>query len=490
METLFDSSSKISAGKLAEKIEKTFRRYKVNMEITDWYTSPDRAIFEVKLKGESREEQLLARLSDVQLRLKLPLFQTFKQDFTIYIVASDQEIVYDHLPQIFRSPQYMDACNKMLLPYVVGFDAVGRLIIVDLSKLPHLLIAGATNSGKTVGIQALITSIIYSKRPSHVNLILIDVGAADLLPFERVPHLSCPVIRDRNRACQALEKLRTEMERRIAIQSSDIESFKKLPRLVLVIDEFPAFFVGVEEKRMVKLMTDAVSALLQRGRHAKVHVVLAAQNPTMQNMKVDLGNITGRIAFKCAKRNFSETILDERGAENLLGKGDMYFKSPEFSELKRIQGTYIAPNELNRVINAIKTQSPLFSIGKYKLKLSDNLSRDLGNDLTVNRIADSKSSKQDTDERMFAQIMIWALGQNEISCNAVMKAFGYGWNRASHYIDRLYEVGIVADLDAKLPRKVIPQTMDEMSGQTKEFLQNCGYTEDMVAETIRNREGV
>ena len=353
--------------------------------------------------------------------------------------------------------------------------------------MSHLLVAGATNSGKTVGLQEMIASIIYSKRPSRVNLILIDVGASDLLPFEGVPHLSCPVIRERNSACQALEKLRTEMERRINVQSSDNESFKKLPRLVLVIDEFPALFVGMEDKRMVKLMTDAVSALLQRGRHAKIHVVLAAQNPTMQNMKVDLGNITGRIAFKCAKKNFSETILGESGAENLSGKGDMYFKSPEFSELKRIQGIFITPNELSRVIQAIKTQSFRFSIGKYKINLSDNTSRDWGNDLEVDLNGNSNHSKQDTDGRMFAQIMIWALGQHEISGNAVMKAFGYGWNRASHFIDGLYEAGIVEELDAKLPRKVIPQSMDEVSDKAKEFLQNCGYTEDMVAEVINNR---
>ena len=489
MESLFESSpTTLNAARLAEKIENAFKRYKVNMEITHRWSASDRAIFEVQLKGETRETQLLARLSDVQLRLKLPLFQSFKKDYTIYIVASDREIVYDHLPQIFYSSQYMDACKKMFLPYVVGFDAVGRLIIVDLSKLPHLLIAGATNSGKTVGVQVLITGIIQSKQPSRVNLILVDVGAADLLPFERVPHLSCPVIRDRNRACQALEKLRTEMERRIAIQSSDIESFKKLPRLVLVIDEFPALFVGVEDRKLVRLMADAVSALLQRGRHAKIHVVLAAQNPTMQNMKVDLGNITGRIAFKCAKKNFSETILGESGAEKLLGKGDLYLKSPEFSGLKRIQGTYITSSELNWVILNIRQFTRYHLRDKYRIKFSENSSRDLGNELAANRIADSKPSKQDADRRMFAQIMIWALGQNEISCNAVMKAFGYGWNRASDFIDRLYAVGIVGELDAKLPRKVIPQTVDEMSDKIKQFLQNCGYSEDMLAEAIRNRE--
>lgn len=472
---------------LSEDIEKTFKRYHVYLSITNWIIKVDRFIFKVKLKGATREEQLLARLSDVQFRLKLPLLQVLTEKFTIYIIASDQEIVYDHLRKILQSGQYTDTCNKMLLPYAVGFDTVGRLIIVDLSKMPHLLIAGATNSGKTVGVQVLIASIIYCKRPSRVNLILIDVGATDLLPFDGVPHLSCPVIRDRNRACQVLEKLRIEMERRITIQSGDNESFKKLPRLVLVIDEFPALFVGVEDRRMVKLMTNAVSALLQRGRHAKIHVVLAAQNPTMQNMKVDLGNITGRIAFKCAKKNFSETILGETGAENLLGKGDMYFKSPEFSGLKRIQGTYITPNELSRVIQTIKIQSFRFSIGKYIINFSDNSSKNLGNDFTVTSIANSNHSKQDVDEKMFAQIVAWALGQNEISCNAIMKAFGYGWNRANHFIDKLYGAGIVGELDAKLPREVILQSVGELPENVTRLLMDNGISIEDVQNIINNR---
>lgn len=488
MEISFDSTFRINAVELAEKIEKTFKRYKVNMEIIHRWAAPDRVIFEVKLKGETRETQLLARLSDVQLRLKLPLFQAFKENYTIYIVASDREIVYDHLPQIMCSHQYMEACKKLRLPYVVGFDTIGKLIIVDLSELPHLLVAGTTYSGKSVGLQVLITGIAYSKSPSRVNLILIDVGATNLLPFDKIPHLSCPVIQNRDKACQALEELRTEMGRRIALQNSDNESFKKLPRLVLVIDEFPALFEGVEDRRVVKLMTDAISALLQRGRHAKIHVVLAAQNPTMQNMKVDLGNITGRVAFKCAKRNFSETILGESGAENLLGKGDLYFKSPQFSGLKRIKGTYMTPGELSSVIHSIRTHSLYIPANRYKIKLSDDLSSDLGNDLAVNRIVDSNPSKQHTDERMFAKIMIWALGHNEVSGNAIMKAFGYGWNRASHVINRLYEFGVVGDLDAKLPRKVIPQSMDEVSDKAKELLQRCGCSEDIVAETIRNRD--
>lgn len=475
-------------GKMAEKIERAFRRYKVNIEITNWRTATDRVIFKVKLKRETREAQLLARLSDVQLRLKPPLFQIFTQDFTIYIVASDQEIVYDHLPQILRSPQYMDACKTMLLPYIVGFDAVGRLIIVDLSKLPHLLLAGATNSGKTVGLQSLITGIIYGKTPSQVNLILIDVGATNLMPFDVVPHLSYPVIRDKNVAAQVLAVLKKEMERRIDLQISNKEAFKKLPRLILVIDEFPALFVGMEDRRMVKLMIDAISSLLQRGRHAKMHVVLAAQNPTMQNMKVDLGNITGRVAFKCAKKNFSETILGEGGAESLLGKGDLYFKSPEFAELKRIQGTYITPDELDSVLKNIWVQSCSFSLNRYRLVIPDNSREKSGNVSDADFIASPNHSKQYTDERMFAQIVIWTLGQDEVSCNAIMKAFGYGWNRANRFVERLYELGVVEDLDAKLPRKVLPQSVADLSERVKTLLLDNGVSIKTIADAICNRD--
>ena len=202
--------------------------------------------------------------------------------------------------------------TKMQLPYIVGHNITGQLVITDLSQNKHILLGGATNSGKTVGLHALITSIIVCKPSSFVNLILIDVGAADLVVFNGIPHLSCPVIREKNIAHHAILSLKDEMERRIEMQIMDMDNFKRLPQLLLVIDEFPALFSGID-KNVAKSLTDALSDLLQRGRHAKVHVVLAAQNPTIQNMHIELGNITTRIAFRCAKKifrkQFSENVV-------------------------------------------------------------------------------------------------------------------------------------------------------------------------------------
>ena len=475
------------AEELGESIERAFKRYRVNIGITCLHVQSDKIIFEVKLKGDTREAQLRARLSDVQQRLECSLFQLTKEGFRIFIVVAKKQIVYPLLSEVLSDQRHIEYIRNMQLPYMVGFVASGRRIVVDLAQFPHLLIAGATRSGKTVGIQAMIVSIIYCRLPSQVNFILIDVGATDLIPFNGIPHLSCPVVCDRETACQVLVLLVKEMERRMKLQISDNDQFEQIPRLVLVIDEFPALFMGVEDKKVIKVIADSVSSLLQRGRHAKIHVVLAAQNPTIQNMKVDLGNITARIAFKCAKKNFSETILGEGGAENLLGKGDMYFKSPEFSGLERIQGAYITSNELSRIIRGISIKSIRYSIGKYKINLSDNSRRDLENDLGVNLIANSNHSKKDTDERMFAQIVIWALGQNEISCNTIMKTFGYGWNRASHFIDRLYEFGIVGELDAKLPRKVILQSIDEIPANVMKLLINNSISAEMISNIIGNR---
>lgn len=242
------------------------------------------------------------------------------------------------------------------------------------------------------------------------------------------------------------------------MQITDSDTFNKLPRLLLVIDEFPALFSGID-KNWAKSLTDALSGLLQRGRHAKIHVVLAAQNQTIQNMHVDLGNITTRIAFRCAKKNFSETILGERGAENLSGKGDMYLKSPDYTELQRIQGIFIAPRKLSEIVKHIQI---LYS--KYSLKCNPyefTLSTDQLNELQTYTSADlyrSVDTKQQIDDQLLAQIVVWVLGEEAISCNSICSKFHIGWNRAKGFLDRLKEMGLVGDIYAKLPRTVLPYT--------------------------------
>lgn len=476
----------VKTEELSEKIEKAYNHYNARISIEAWKILRDRTIFQLKLKGGTRESHVFDRAHDVQLRLGLYLFVPITVNFHIHLIVSDQEIVYDHLPHILSDSRYEEEVTHKHLPYIIGYDFIGLPVIADLSQFVHLLVGGATNSGKTVGLQALIVSIAYNKSPNQVNLILIDVGATNLIPFGGMPHLSCPVIRECCEGYRVLNMLKDEMERRIELQVTGGEQFKKLPRIVLIIDEFPALLARAEDKFTLKTLTANLSSLLQRGRHAKIHVVLAAQNPTIQNMKVDLGNITARIAFKCAKKNFSETILGEGGAEKLLGHGDMYIRVPQYGELKRIQGIFISQNELRQTVLAIKIKYGKMMFGR-KFTIKEMYYRQEKSDHAKCLVGESVKGKRKEDDK-FAKVALWTLGRNLISCNTISEAFNVGWRRANGFIKQLYDLGLVGDLDAKLPRKVLPQSIEELTQEVMDIFANNGISREMISGAIYNRE--
>lgn len=474
---------------LGGKIEKMFKRYNVNIAITDWENLKDRVRYEVKLKGNTRNADISARTLDIGSRLKLPLFQVLVEKFTVYIVASNQEVENPRLPKILDNSAYEKTFEKKKLPYIVGHDTMGQVVIVDLVNFPHLLIGGSTNSGKSVGLQSLITSIAYNKSPSEANFILIDIGAGDLMAFEGIPHLSCPVVRDHDTVCNTLTALKDEMERRIKLEYTNADEFKRLPRLVLVIDEFPALFNGGIDKSTSRTLVDTISSLLQRGRHAKIHLVLAAQNPTFHNMKVDLGNITARIAFKCAKKNFSETILDEGGAENLLGQGNLLLKSPQNSSLQWVQGIYIKPKELRQIVQEIKGQILFNSTDdKFRLDISANPSENCMNDIAIGPpVQPANVAGPSAQESLLAAVMFWAFGQGHLSTNMLMREYHLGWNRAADLVQQLEKLGIVDKLNGKQSRYVRPKSINDLPDEMVKFMEYCDYPRDSIICAFQER---
>lgn len=474
------------ADKLSEGIVKFFGKYNVGLGIPCWWYENSRFIFRIKLKGNTREPHVRAHAKDVQDRLKLPLFHVEKKDFTLYIVASRTTIEYDHLSGLLHRPEYREVLRRAKLPYIVGYNAWGNIVMDDLAQFPHLLLGGSTNSGKSVGLQALITTIAYSKSPSKVNFILIDVGATDLMAFEGLPHLSCPVVRERTAAIQTLAALALEMERRIDIEYACPASFKQLPRLVLVIDEFPALFAGAD-KTEVRQVTDVLSNLLRRGRHAKIHLVLAAQNPTIQNMKVDLGNITARVAFKCAKKNFSETILGEGGAETLMGRGDLLLRSPRYDSPLRVQGIYITPTELQQAIQEIKVHYCNAASKKFNLALPNNDPVESSGAMIDNLSCSVVKRWPSNADQLLASVIIWALERNSISINMLMTEYRLGWSKASSLVKRLEELGIVDRPEGKLPRKVIPNSPEDIPEELVRFIEKASYSQHTIAGAIYNR---
>lgn len=467
---------------LSEQVRKAFGRFNVDIRIPRCIPLNNQVLLEIKFKGHTREAHLYARAADVQSRLRLPVFKVFKHKFTTYIAVSDREQTYPHLPAILSAPDFQEKTKGKALPYVVGFGVLGNPVIVDLAKFPHLLVGGATNSGKSVGLQALISSIVCTRSPSQASLILIDVGASSLIPFAGLPHLSYPIIRDHSAACQALVALKAEMDRRVELQTVDVERFKQLPRLVIVVDELPSLLNS--DKQMSKLIAHTISSLLQRGRHAKIHLVLAAQNPTFQHMRgVDLGNITARIAFRCAKKNNSEVILGEGGAENLSGQGDMLLKAPQFDGPQRIQGVYISPGELDQLLRfkRLNPRSPQF--GGFKLKLPAKALSDTWNDTGVLSSKESPSA----DDALLGQVAMWTLGQDCISCNKLCEDFHIGWKRAKNLLTRLHSLEIVEDVYARLPRMVLPRSIEDIPAETVALLEQSGIAKDELVAVLERR---
>lgn len=361
--------------------------------------------------------------------------------------------------------------------------------MIDLAQAPHLLMGGATGSGKTVGLQTAVSSIAYTKTPAEANFVLVDTGAADLMCFEGLPHLSCPIIQNREAAFLALSTIAAEMMRRIRLEHTEPDEYAVLPRLVIVIDEFPALFTGTDKEER-KALTDTINALLQRGRHAKIHLVLAAQNPTAQQMKVEVGNITTRIAFRCAKKNFSEVILGEGGAENLPGKGELFLKAPQFDGKQRLQGVYATPDELKQIVCKTKQRHSGADIGtKFTIPAEVFQASDVGDNLGSDALTVPVKAKSSADDRTFANVLLWSLSHDTISVNAIQEQFQMGWSKANKLVKRLEGLGVVSEPFAKLPRHVVPAEIGDLPTEMLDFLQHNGVDNDAVWQALATRVG-
>ncbi|MCL2223078.1 MAG: FtsK/SpoIIIE domain-containing protein [Oscillospiraceae bacterium] len=486
---------KALAEDIAEKILKHYLRRGVDFNIERIRIIRERFIYQIKLKGTS-EEQIRKHAPSVRLALKLPIFIPFKEGLTIYIAVSVKEIVYPRLPKVLRSEMFEEARNRMELPYPVGFGAVGELIIEDLAGFPHLLSGGATLSGKTVGLRVMTLSLISGKDTSEVNLVIIDAGVGDLELFDGIPHLSCPIVRDAKDIVVSIWGLDEELDRRIKLKGT--KELEMLPYIVIVIDEFPALISTLQntDKSALKRVISTISTLLQRGRHAKMHLVIAAQNPTQKSLHIDLGNCTARTAFQCAKYNNSVTILGESGAEDLLGKGDMLLMSPQHDGLKRLQGVNITENELKRAIHRIKANARLMQKvtghSEYKFAIDKSTFERMVAEQTKSTLSISDESTSEstanTKNRKLADVAFWVLGCEKVSSNQISKKFKVSWRTADDFLEALHKAGIVDNLDTKLPRNVVAACIEELSPKTIRFMEKHGYTQDEIKEAIDSKQ--
>lgn len=351
---------------------------------------------------------------------------------------------------------------KKSLALCLGKDIVGNPVITDLAKMPHLLIAGATGTGKSVGLNAMICSMLYKAGPDEIKLIMIDPKRIELSMYDGIPHLITPVVTDVKKATNALFWAVREMERRYELlaekkvkniwqynskldredKKGEEEPPEKLPFIVIVIDELADLMMVASKDVEVALMR-----LAQMARAAGLHLILATQRPSVDVLTgIIKANFPARLSFQVSSRTDSRTIIDSNGAESLLGDGDMLFLPPGTAKLQRIHGAYISEDEINRIVEFLKSQKkPDYDMEVIK--------------------ASSKENESPTDEEYdehYDAAVAFVTKTGRASISMIQRQMRIGYNRAARIIEMMEREGIVGPSDGAKPREVLARGYDDM----------------------------
>ena len=352
--------------------------------------------------------------------------------------------------------------NPMEVP--LGKDVAGKIISANLSKMPHLLIAGSTGSGKSVAINTILSSILMKARPEEIKLVLIDPKMVELSAYNDVPHLLIPVVTDAKLASNALHKVVKEMERRYKLfASSGCRNMKEYNQKVVennqdktkpVMQSLPYILVVVDELSDLMMVgghdvEGAIVRLGQMARAAGIHMILATQRPSVDVITgLIKANVPSRISFAVSSGVDSRTILDQTGAEKLLGRGDMLYMPIGASKPERIQGAYIASDEVERIIDWVKKQQ--------KAEYDQTMIPQKG------ASSSAENANDDPDDEFYAPAVDLVRKQQTASVSMLQRRFRIGYNRAARIIDEMEAKGIVGPSEGSKPRQVlIPPKKDD-----------------------------
>lgn len=370
----------------------------------------------------------------------------------IGIEVPNKEVTSVALRDVIESEEFKNAKSK--LSVALGMDITGKSIIGDIAKMPHVLIAGATGSGKSVCINSIITSILYKADPNEVKLIMVDPKVVELGVYNGIPHLLVPVVTDPKKASGALAWAVSEMVRRYNLFAEngvrdlngynevlELDGEEKLPQIVIIIDELSDLMMVAPKE-----IEDSICRLAQMARAAGMHLIIATQRPSVNVITgVIKANIPSRIAFAVSSHIDSRTILDSAGAEKLLGKGDMLFMPMGASKPTRIQGAFISDKEVERIVEFIKDTSQ----AEYNEDISEKINSSVG----------VEPDDADCDELLPKAIEL-AVSLGQISTSMIQRRMGVGYARAGRIVDQMEARGIVSGADGSKPRNVLVSAED------------------------------
>lgn len=404
-----------------------------------------------KIVNIDKEIALALAAKDVIIQAPIP------GKSTIGIEIPNPTISSVTLREVLESPQNLKSDAKICA--ALGKDIMGTPKVFDLTKMPHLLVAGSTGSGKSVCINGIIASILMRYKPSEVKLVLVDPKKVELTNYNGIPHLLCPVVSDPKKASLTLQKVVTEMDNRFQTFSDKevknitgynemIEKYNKkhpespqskMPYIVVIIDELADLMLVASKE-----VEDSITRITQLARAAGIHLIVATQRPSTDVITgLIKNNIPSRIAFAVASQIDSRTILDQRGAERLLGKGDMLYFPMGESAPTRIQGCFINDDEIKRLIDYCKEQGSANYDQAFE-NVSQNTSNGSGN-----------SAVSGDDDEAYNDVVEFAIQTGKISASLIQRRFRFGYNRAARMMDLLEARGIVGPQNGSKPREVL-----------------------------------
>ena len=443
---------------IADKLEKTLLSFGVDAKVTNITRGPTVIRYEltpavgVKVsKIVNLADDIALNLAAKSIRIEAPI--PGKGTVGIEVPNETKEAVY--IKDVVASEKFKKAESK--LAFALGKDTSGDVTIGDIGKMPHVLVAGATGSGKSVCINAILTSILYKAKPSEVKLILIDPKMVELSGYNGIPHLLIPVVTDPKKAAGALDWAVNEMEARYAKFAEagvkEIKGYNKLmerdasgrrlPQIVIVIDELADLMMVAAND-----VETSICRIAQKARAAGMHLVIATQRPSVDVITgVIKANIPSRIAFTVSSQIDSRTILDQAGAETLLGKGDMlYFPTGEMKP-QRMQGAFVSESEVENIVTFIK--------GSSEAKYNEDIIEHIEKQGKVNKgVEDPEAEDDDADALLDAAIEL-VVDMGQASASMLQRRFKIGYSRAGRIIDQMEARGIVSGYEGSKPRQVL-----------------------------------
>ena len=447
----------------AQKLQDTLAVFGVEATVTDISQGPTVTRFELQPKLGVKVSRIKNLSDDIKLSLaasEIRIEAPIPGKAAIGIEVPNKESQPVLLRDLLESNEFKSFDSN--LSFAVGKDITGKTIVYNINSFPHLLIAGATGSGKSVCINTMIMSILYKASPDDVKLIMIDPKVVELSVYNGIPHLMLPVVTDIKKAAATLNYAVTEMHERFkkfaeygvrdiegylsALKASGELEEKKMPHLVIIVDEVADLMLA--ERKNVE---DSIQSLTQLARAAGIHLIIATQRPSVDVITgVIKANMPSRIAFAVSSNVDSRTILDMGGAEELLGKGDMLFFPKGLKKPVRLQGGFVSDKEVNDVVEFVKKQgTPAYdSMIEEKIK---SLEKKTDNGSGVS----SGDATDDGNDPMLTDVGFYVIDSNKASIGNIQRKFKMGFNRAARIMDSLAEIGVVGPEEGTKPRQIL-----------------------------------